>query len=97
MSGDRSPRRQRIADEIPLVAAWATHPAECQLEHPTTPIGGVDDPRWHVPQIARLRDGQWGVFCAACSHHLGDYVNPCRAFLQAEWPATPLVEVGFDG
>lgn len=52
---------------------------------------GAQDARWHVPQVARRSDGRWGVFCAACSHSHGDYVNPCHAFTQDEWPP-PILE-----
>jgi hypothetical protein len=51
----------------------------------------LDDPRWHVPQIAMRSDGRWGVFCASCSHHRGDYVNPCIKYPDADWPP-PILE-----
>lgn len=50
------------------------------------------DPRWHVPQVAQRSDGRWGVFCASCSHHRGDYVNPCVKFPDGGWPPAILRE-----
>jgi len=43
----------------------------------------------HMPVVAPLRDGAWGVHCLACSTTAGDYVYPCRD--GRDFPPTPLV------
>lgn len=45
--------------------------------------------RFHVPQIAEMHNGRWGVFCAACSATVGDYVFPCRVDRTDWWANVP--------
>jgi len=56
---------------------------------------GTSTPEFHVPQVARRRDGRWGVFCTACSREASDYINPCQAWTQVEWPP-PILEASGD-
>ena len=42
----------------------------------------------HVPQVARLSSGCWGVYCSACSAAENNYVYPCKhPDAPLEWPA----------
>lgn len=38
----------------------------------------------HIPAVAPLNDGKWGVFCLACSDEKKDYIYPCQVIGQGE-------------
>lgn len=36
------------------------------------------DPSGHIPCIAPLENGGWGVFCLRCSSEVGPFQYPCK-------------------
>jgi len=47
----------------------------------------VGDVLLHQPVIAPCTDGTFGVYCSACSHEAQEYVYPCTARSEWDYPA----------
>jgi len=76
----RLPCSRHLAEAGDLIAALRPHiDAEKQA--------AARDTLLHQPVIAPCTDGTFGVYCSACSHEAQEYVYPCTARSEWDYPA----------